>query len=290
MQLNARKNAPHVISDFTLPLQDNLSWRSQLHLGIHPDRKSQEEFHDPEHSIGIIMFSNLKSYFRKGVNLLTGQSLPTRIRVQCSTLELGSSGYGTWTVCPDKVVRGGIVYSFGVGEDISWDLAMIERFGVTVHAFDPTPRSAEFVKSQRLPDRFIHHEYGIASWDGTARFCPPENPQWVSHTILEGQTTMSQSIEAPVRRFETIMSSLGHSRVDLIKMDIEGAEYSVIEDLLNGDPVAGGAVQLLIEYHHGRYGKKIGNTKASIRELQKKGFEHFHVSKTEQEWSFLRQA
>ena len=30
-----------------------------------------------------------------------------------------------------------MVYSFGVGQDISWDLAMIERFGVTVHAFDP---------------------------------------------------------------------------------------------------------------------------------------------------------
>jgi len=33
-----------------------------------------------------------------------------------------------------------VVYSLGIGEDISFDLALIEKYGARVHAFDPTPK------------------------------------------------------------------------------------------------------------------------------------------------------
>lgn len=234
------------------------------------------------------MFRTMRSCLRKAALVLTGRSLPTHIRMHCQAIELGGPEYGAWTICPDRIATGGVVYSFGVGEDISWDMAMIERFGVTVHAFDPTPRAIEFIKRQHLPDKFVFHEYGVATWDGVARFFPPDNSQWVSHSILEHETTRSRTLEVPVRRFETIMSSLGHSHIDLIKMDIEGAEYSVIEDVLNACPRAGGASQLLVEYHHGSGGKTIADTKASIRKLKKEGFECFYVSKGQREWSFMR--
>jgi len=232
---------------------------------------------------------SVKSFLGRCVRRLLGRQLPAAPRIDCEILQLGGPAYGSWAICPTRVTRGALIYSFGVGEDISWDLAMIERYGATVHAFDPTPRSIAWVKRQALPESFVFHEYGIAAYDGVARFYPPQNPEWVSHTLLEDRRgAATGTIEVPVRRFTTIMSELGHEQVDLIKMDVEGAEYAVVGDLLGAVPVAGGATQLLIEFHHRFPGKGVGDTRACIRALGKKGFQPFHVSSTGEDWSFLR--
>ena len=45
----------------------------------------------------------------------------------------------------------------------------------------------------------------------------------------------------------TILEKLGHNRIDILKMDIEGAEYEVIEDIISSTvPIQ----QVLIEFHH----------------------------------------
>src|SRR5690606_32780713 len=46
---------------------------------------------------------------------------------------------GGWTVHPDVLSKDSIVYAFGVGSNIEWDKEMVRRFGLTLHAFDPTP-------------------------------------------------------------------------------------------------------------------------------------------------------
>src|SRR5512140_3346052 len=111
--------------------------------------------------------------FKRRIQSLLGRDVYSTVQVKCPTLHLGTV-YGGWTVCPDLLHRESIIYSFGVGEDISFDLGIIQRFGATVHAFDPTPRSIEWVKRQQLPPQFILHPYGIASYDGEATFHPPE--------------------------------------------------------------------------------------------------------------------
>jgi hypothetical protein len=69
--------------------------------------------------------------------------------------------YGGWDVVVANLNIHSIIYSFGVGEDASFDTAMIEKFDLTIHAFDPTPKSIEWVKRQGFSDRFVMHEYGI---------------------------------------------------------------------------------------------------------------------------------
>jgi FkbM family methyltransferase len=207
------------------------------------------------------------------------------VQAQISSIKLGSE-YGGYVVCPLGLTAESIVYSFGVGEDVSFDLGMIERFDCTVHAFDPTPRSIEWVKGQQLPSKFVLHDYGLAAIDGKAWFTPPVNPEHVSHSLLQQNTTRG-SFEFSVRRLDTIQRELGHSRVDVLKLDIEGAEYEVIDDLVEGTLRP---AQILLEFHHHLPSVALSRTERAIAQLNRAGYRIFAVAETGREFSFIRAA
>jgi len=193
------------------------------------------------------------------------------------------SGYGGWEAVEPLVREDSVIYSFGLGEDISFDLELIRACRPVVHGFDPTPRSIEWVRQQRLPPQFRLHELGISDFDGEATFHPPRDPTHVSHSMVEAEGR-SGGVRMPVRRLETIMATLGHDHVDLLKMDIEGAEYGVIDHLAKTDIRPS---QLLVEFHH-RFAK-IGwpRSQASIATLRECGYRLFWVSKSVEEFGFV---
>lgn len=204
--------------------------------------------------------------------------------LDCKKETLGSE-YGSHTVCLENLSSDAVVYSAGIGEDISFDLAMIERVGATVHGFDPTPRSLEWLKTQDLPEKFHVHGYGFANFDGTAMFNPPKNPNHISHTILDRPETSEGAFEVQLRRVATIAAELGHSAIDVLKMDIEGAEYDVLDDLEKGDLVVN---QLLIEFHHQFESIPFSRTQAAVKQIEAMGLQLFHISDCAREYSFLR--
>ena len=219
---------------------------------------------------------------KRAVRALRGEDLWQRAQTGCEKVWLGNAG-ARWCVCPQDLSTSSVVYSFGVGEDISFDLALIERFGLQVHAFDPTPRSIEWLQTQTVPREFVFYAYGVGDFDGNCAFLPPENPAHVSHSIVARESSRP-AIEVAVHRLETIMKMLGHKQVDLLKMDIEGAEYGVLADLLScGIPVK----QLLVEFHHRWPQIGIEKTKQAIRALNQAGYRIFHVSAGGEEYSFL---
>ena len=101
-----------------------------------------------------------------------------------------------------------MVFSFGVGRDLSFECAMIERFGATVHAFDPTPLAIEWARAQRLPDRLVLRELGLADYDGMARFIPSRRVGGENFSMVR-TTGIGDPIEAPVRRFATLAALVG---------------------------------------------------------------------------------
>ena len=74
------------------------------------------------------------------------------------------------------------MYSVGIGEDISFDLALMAQFNCRVFAFDPTPKSLEWLKRQELPEGFQSFAVGLADYDGQAELFAPPNSEHVSHT------------------------------------------------------------------------------------------------------------
>ena len=211
--------------------------------------------------------------------------LPRKNDVICKKVRFGSD-YAGYNVCPHGLNSESIVYSFGVGEDISFDLAMISTLGTNVFAFDPTPKSIEWIRQQEdLPEKLHFYPYGIADYDGVAYFNPPKNPLHVSHTMLDRPRTADNAVEGKVYTLLTIMNMLQHSRIDVVKMDIEGAEYAVLENILEANINVG---QFLIEFHH-RF-ENVGwlATKNAIILLKSKGYQIFDVSANLEEYSFIK--
>jgi FkbM family methyltransferase len=218
------------------------------------------------------------------VRAMLGRDWFPQLDLQSRTERFGSD-YGGWDVAVEGIGSGAVVYSFGIGEDLSFDLALIERFAVTVHGFDPTPRSQRWVAQQRLPARFMMHDYGLADRDGLLPFYPPDNPAHISHTILDHASARSGAIRVPMQRLDSIMRELGHDHVDLLKLDIEGAEYAVFEDLERSSIRPG---QILVEFHHRFRGVGIGETKAAVAALRRMGYGLFAVSRAGTEYGFVR--
>lgn len=140
---------------------------------------------------------------------------------------------GNWIVPEEILGSSSICYCAGVGEDLDFELMLVSRFDANVYAFDPTPRAIQFVrkivsgagKLQFLP-------LGVWSRDETLRFYAPENPEHVSHSVVASTSSRSY-FDAPCRRISTLMSEHGHNKIDLLKMNIEGAEYEVLQSLLS---------------------------------------------------------
>lgn len=196
---------------------------------------------------------------------------PARPPAGMTLVRLGGA-YGAWTV-PEGVVRPDwVVYCAGVGEDISFDLTLIARYGCEVHAFDPTPRSAVYVREAAADEpRFHFCDWGLWSHDDEVRFYAPRDPAHVSHSIVNLQGT-DDFFVGTVRSLASTMRTLGHDRLDLLKLDIEGAEHAVLDDLVAG-PLR--PQVLCVEFDQPVPPHRVVRT---IRRLRSAGYRIAHVS------------
>ena len=141
--------------------------------------------------------------------------------------------YGGWNLPSELIKPDWLVYDFGFGEDISFDIALLEERRCTVHAFDPTPKAIAYMENVSLPG-FHFHPIGVWNDDTTIKFWMPRGADYDSLSALNLHST-TEYIECEVKTIRSLARDLGHERIDLIKMDIEGAEQLVIPNLIAED-------------------------------------------------------
>jgi FkbM family methyltransferase len=151
-------------------------------------------------------------------------------------VRLGSD-YGAREIPGGVLGEGSVCYSGGVGDDVSFDLALIERHGCVVHAFDPTPKSIRHATEVAAREtRFQFKPYALAGADGELVLHAPvgaEDRDSVQNWSIDSTEGSSLSVTAPSRSLPSLMAELGHDRIDLLKLDIEGAEYEVLRSVLD---------------------------------------------------------
>jgi len=198
---------------------------------------------------------------------------------------------GGWAYDASLLSEFSIVYSLGVGDNIDFDLALIKRCQSNIYAFDPTPTSQSFVDDDDRPRQFHFQAWAAAGTDGTLTLYPrvlgSGELSDMMYTLMPEQSSQDSGIDVPAYTIATVVEKLGHSRIDLLKMDIEGAEYDVLDGLLASSIRP---KQLLVEFHHRFVDKGLERTADVIARLQSEGYRIFSIcAETGREISFLHQ-
>lgn len=233
------------------------------------------------------MLEKLKMQVRKVLRFLSGEFKHLRKDVHVKKRWYGNI-YGGFYVAYEKLGKNSIVYSFGIGEDISFDEEIIKRHHNRVFGFDPTPKSIHWIESRRrsLPSEFSFFEYGIGEITGKKTFYLPKNKQHVSGSSVQ-QTNVDErdTIIVEMKSLKDIAAQLGHPKIDILKMDIEGGEYDVIESLLNSNIEID---QILVEFHERFFPDGKNKTTRIIEKLRTHGYKIFGVSDSFEEVSFIK--
>lgn len=194
--------------------------------------------------------------------------------------------YGGFYINPNMLNENSVVYSFGIGQDISFDLAVINNHNCQVYGFDPTPKSIAWVEAKNFPSNFHFEGIGIGKKTETAIFNLPKNEAYVSGSLYEHDfVDTHKAVEVQLRSFDDILDKLQHSVIDVLKMDIEGAEYDVIDNILGSNVQIR---QILLEIHERFFDDGKSKTEILLHKLRSNGYKLFAISDSYQEISFIK--
>ena len=178
-----------------------------------------------------------------------------KIKFKRIDIERIGTTYGGWSIPVNLLNSDSVCYLAGAGEDISFDVGIVNKFNCKVYILDPTPRAYSHYKlliqnTQKglntpinnepdqlynlLPyntDKLNFFRIGLWSGSGEIKFFEPKNSSHVSHSALNLQNTQRYFV-GKVKKLSELMKELNHDHIDLLKIDIEGAEYGVIKSII----------------------------------------------------------
>ena len=198
--------------------------------------------------------------------------------------------YGGFMVYDEilKRKRGAIVYSFGIGEDLSFSEALINTLDIEIFAYDPTPQSIKYVKHHSLYGKHNFHfeEVGLSDKDEVSFFfIKPEGAADVSGSVIPRPKLMKDGIEVKMECINTISKKNGHTIIDLLKIDIEGSEFKVINGMKDWNVLPD---QICLEVHDRFFENGIEMLRKTIDCFKLMGYLLIYVSLRGDELTFIR--
>jgi len=182
--------------------------------------------------------------------------------------ELVGTQYGGWCVALDLIPEGSTIISAGVGEDVSFDKEMIRLKKCKVIGLDPTEKSFKYINENPV-DNFQFVRKALSHTKEKIKIYKNHNPDWVSESILRSHNMVSDDFyEAESTTLPELLEK--YPDVSLIKMDIEGSEYELIENLSELK-----VPQVCVEFHHFCSDKTWEDTKRCILKMGEIGYKRF---------------
>ena len=182
--------------------------------------------------------------------------------------ELVGTQYGGWCVSLDLIPENSTVISAGVGEDISFDKEIIRLKNCSVIGVDPTEKSAKYIR-ENPQENFQFIQKALSHTNEKIKIYKNHNPEWVSESILRSHNMVSDDYyEAESTTLEELLKR--YPDVSLIKMDIEGSEYDLIDNLTDLK-----TPQVCVEFHHFCSEKTWEDTKRCILKMGEVGYKRF---------------
>lgn len=110
----------------------------------------------------------------------------------------------------------------------AWSEKMSDRFGCTIYAFEPNPGVVGSLERRLAEREGVHIEpVGLGAADQTARLSVHGPGSSIYDTDAE------ETCEVTIRDVVAVFDELDLDRIDLLKLNIEGAEYDLLDRLVD---------------------------------------------------------
>lgn len=217
--------------------------------------------------------------------------LNNKVTTKCETISNlrefckkgGSCGMGDMKVCLSDIPKlGCVVYDFGIRNEPDFGVILAkEPFNCQVFAFDPSPITRKWFETNNalkdLPNYHLFYYGGGAhdedlilreyDWGQVSIYQYPMsviNPKdCYDSGPNKGRCRFSkfgkqQQHKLPVRSVESIMKELNHKEISLLKLDVEGSEYRMLETLISSGSCKH-VGQITLEWHHFGFDLRYGH-------------------------------
>lgn len=183
-------------------------------------------------------------------------------------------GICPWTLDASMIHKTFKVISGGVGGDISFELELSGRTGCEIALFDPSPTGKATIQSlSPLPMEITYHPIGLAEKSGSQRFAQPFNLE--EGSFRQPCRDEEKSLEWDTISVPDFMRDQAWEGLDMIKLDIEGFEFEVLDSILNAKIAC---KQLLVEFHYGKaFKNSFWRYVATILRLAFSGYRLVHL-------------
>src|SRR5262249_40125580 len=125
---------------------------------------------------------------------------------------------------------------------------MSNRYGGTYYLVEANPVLAEAL---RVEGRFPVWHCAVAATEGPIHFNISQNDEGSSILNLPVESVyncvLHETIEVQARKLESLFNEIRAPRIDVLKMDIEGAEVMVLRSL--ADTILRAIGQITVEFH-----------------------------------------
>lgn len=205
-------------------------------------------------------------------------------------VRLGAAA-GGWQLCLPSLwsIQGGLVYTVGIGRNIEWDKNMIALYDTEHHGWDPTPTALDFFRRHTPPAKFHFHRIGLGPHDGNLTLKLPYGNH-DSYTVMAhpNEPQLGTVMEVPILTVRSMMRRMKHRHLAILKIDIEGAEFDVIDQWARAN-YRPPADQVLIEFHERYFWKQPGYRNMVPNAVQKMAALGFKlIVRTRLEYTFAR--
>jgi FkbM family methyltransferase len=206
--------------------------------------------------VSQVLPQGLRHRLRHSFDSLYSKPLPDKVTIGVLS---------QWTIVTRGLHPDAVIYSGGVGEDITFERELIRRFGVKIHIFDPAPVAARTIALANT-EGLLFRPVGLTA-TGVGSFSIGGGTASSTWLKAGGRETL------PCTSLTREMEINGHNSIDLLKIDIEGFEYEVLENCLaEGIPIK----QICVEFHDFFTDIPKIKTKNMILALHSHGFELIH--------------
>ncbi len=192
--------------------------------------------------------------------------------------------YGGWWVFAPAIGRAPLLIDCGLGHDISFPAAFLQRFGGRVIGIDPNPAAQRYVREHCPKGMTLRPEAFWVDAGTTLEFhLPrpmdqlPEGADGVSGSLLASHSyTGGTRLSVRTTSLAEVLESAAAAECDVLKLDVEGAEYEVLAALCASGDIRR-AHQLLIEFHHHCTDHPLQHTLDAVAAVEASGFRLMHT-------------